>query len=431
MKITASFAKQFEWETLQSEKLRAAILAGYAIFTFIYILSISLFLNHNHTLIDQLPLPEALLIFLAILFTYEIITNRVLDHRLKKLSKSIHPHFKYFTALVELTLITIMLYLYAVSFKKSSLLSDVILVSLYYLIVFLSSFYLDKFISLVTGALAAIAYTILHLMEQQKVPDSSAMEELVNSKYFIYATGILLFLAGVASAFMANQLKKSIMRSVELVEDENKLFNLFSRQISKEIATELLDKDGKVPSSLKFVSVMFIDIRDFTVYAETQTPENLVAFQNAFFGIIIDIINKYHGIVNQFLGDGCMITFGAPIEIENPPRNAIKAALEIKQTLDATIEKGELHPFNIGIGIHCGKAVTGNIGTNLKSEYSITGGVVILAARIEQFNKQLHSQILLSREAFEYANMPELKPELATEANLKGWSHPVELYKLA
>jgi len=345
-------------------------------------------------------LPVVLLLFLAILFIFEFVTNRVISYRLKRFSKSIHPHFKYASALIEVVLITIMLYLYSVYFKKTSLLSDVIFMSLYYLLVFLSSFYLDRFISIVTGSIAAVAYTILHIIDKQQSPDSSAMEELLYSKYFIYATGILLFLSGIAAAFMANQLKKGIMRSIELVEDENKLFNLFSRQISKEVAEELLDTDGKVPSELRFVSVMFIDIRDFTVYAEAQEPVNIVKFQNTYFGIVTEAVHKYEGIVNQFLGDGCMATFGAPFSVDNPPRNAIRAALEIKETIEKEIKEGRLHEFKIGIGIHCGNAVTGNIGTNLKSEYSITGGVVILAARIEQFNKTLHSEILISKDAF-------------------------------
>ena len=431
MKITAAFTKQFEWETLQSEKLRAAILAAYAFFTFIYIFCINLIVNTQHHSIDRFPLPVILLFFLFILFIYEVITNRVLNYRIKKYEQGIHPHFKYITALVEVILISVMLYLYSVYFKRSSLLSDVILLSLYYLLVFLSSFYLDRIISIATGAIAAISYTALHLIDKQTINDNSVMEELLFNKYFIFSTGALLFLSGVAAAFMANQLKKGIMRTIELVEDENKLFNLFSRQISKEVATELLDKDGKMPSELRYVTVMFIDIRDFTTYAETQEPVDIVKFQNAYFGIVTEVVHKYEGIVNQFLGDGCMVTFGAPFQVVNPATNAVRAAIEIRETLLKEIEKGVMHPFRIGIGIHCGNAVTGNIGTNVKSEYSITGSVVILAARIEQFNKQLHSEILVSRDTFEKAAIPGLEPELATEASLKGWSHPVELYKIA
>ena len=432
MKIKASFTKQFEWETLQSEKLRAAILAAYAFFTFIYILCINLVINNQYRSVDQFSMPTMLLLFLFILFIYEFITNRVLNYRIKKYEQGIHPHFKYITALIEVILITIMLYLYATYFKKSSLLSDVILLSLYYLLVFLSSFYLDKIICLATGCIAALSYTVLHIIDKQSIDSNSAMEELLYNKYFVYSTGALLLLSGVAAAFMANQLKKGIMRSIELVEDENKLFNLFSRQISKEVAIELLNKDGKVPSERRFVSVMFIDIRNFTVYAETQEPEAIVRFQNAYFGLITEIVHKYEGIVNQFLGDGCMITFGAPVKVENAVANAIKTAIEIKNKIDSKIENKEMHPFTIGIGIHCGNAVTGNIGTNLKSEYSITGGVVILAARIESENKIYHSQILISKEALEYSGMKDgLQVKAMGASNLKGWSHPVELYSLA
>jgi adenylate cyclase len=432
MKIIDTFTKQFEWETLQSEKLRAAILASYALFTMIYIIAIHYIINYQTQFTNQFPLPTTLLFFLSALFGYEAIANRVLNYRLQKFSTAaIHPHFKYITALFEVAFITAMLYVYSVYFKKAALLSDVILVSLYYLIVFLSAFYLDRIICVVTGTITALAYTIINIIDLPPSTNTTVIGELMYNRLFVYGTGTLLFFSGIAAAFMANQLKKGIMRAVELVEDEHKLYDLFSRQISREVANELMDHDGKVISQERFVSVMFIDIRNFTVYAETQTAEDLVEFQNAFFGIIVEIVNKYHGIVNQFLGDGCMITFGAPIEIENPSRNAVLTAMEIKKTLDQAISNGEMHQFTVGIGIHCGTAVTGNIGTKLKSEYSITGGVVILAARIESFNKQLGSQILISKEVLEAADVPGIKHEEATEAMLKGWSHRVQLYKLA
>lgn len=430
MKITTAFTKQFEWETLQSEKLRASILAVFALLTLVYTLGAGFFANTVHS-IDKFPLPVVLIYFLATLFIYEFVTNRILNYRLKKLNKTTHPHFKYVTALIEVILISVMLYFYSIYFKKASVLTDVILLSLYYLLVFLSSFYLDKKISVATGTLAAIAYTAFHIVDKQRMITNTEMSELMYSSYFIYATGILLFLSGIAAAFMANQLKKGIMRSIELVEDENKLFNLFSRQISKEVAQELLDKDGKVPSELRFVSVMFIDIRNFTVYAESQQPETIVQFQNAFFEIITTVVHKYNGIVNQFLGDGCMVTFGAPVKSENPSANAVYAALEINNIVDDKIKNNVFHPFTIGMGIHCGNAVTGNIGTILKSEYSITGGVVILAARIESENKIYHTKILISKDALEAAAIKDINPAFMGASNLKGWSQPVDLYKLA
>src|SRR6266705_3930169 len=99
MKITDTFTKQLEWETLQSEKLRAAILASYALFTMIYIISIHYILNFQSHPIDKFPLPLTLLFFLIALFFYEVIANRVLNYRLKKFNKAIHPHFKYLTSI--------------------------------------------------------------------------------------------------------------------------------------------------------------------------------------------------------------------------------------------------------------------------------------------------------------------------------------------
>src|ERR1035437_6995072 len=309
MRITASFKKQFETETLQSEKLRAFILATYALFTCIYILFVN-FLIKNDSQMDgkTFRLPYTLVAFMVVLCIYEIITNRVLNIRLNQ-SKRSHPYFKYVNAFVELAIITTMLYFYSIQLKDSSLLSDIVLVSLYYLIVFLSAFYLDRVISVVTGFIAAATYTGLHILERKPVSlgNTSVMEQVLYNHYFVYVTGILLFLCGLASAFMANRLLKGIHRTVELVEEEHKMFNIFSRQVSREVALEMLDKDGKIATESRFVTVMFIDIRDFTVYAEAHSPEEIVAFQNKYFGIVNKIVHKYDGIVNQFLGDGAMI----------------------------------------------------------------------------------------------------------------------------
>src|SRR6478672_113462 len=264
MKIIDTFTKQFEWETLQSEKLRAAILASYALFTMIYIVAIHYIINYQTQFTNQFPLPTTLLFFLSALFGYEAIANRVLNYRLQKLNTAaIHPHFKYITSLFEVAFITAMLYVYSVYFKKAALLSDVILVSLYYLIVFLSAFYLDRIICVVTGTITALAYTIINIIDLPPASNTTVIGELMYNRLFVYGTGTLLFFSGIAAAFMANQLKKGIMRAVELVEDEHKLYDLFSRQISREVANELMDHDGKVISQERFVSVMFIDIRNF------------------------------------------------------------------------------------------------------------------------------------------------------------------------
>ena len=106
------------------------------------------------------------------------------------------------------------------------------------------------------------------------------------------------------------------------------------------------------------------------------------------------------------------------------------ATLQIELVLKEQIQKENIAPTSIGIGIHIGDAVTGNIGTNERQQYSITGSVVILAARIEQLNKEFNSQFLVSGEVIKSIDR-SISSELMGAVNIKGWSEPVPVYKLA
>src|ERR1700754_1973244 len=169
------------------------------------------------------------------------------------------------------------------------------------------------------------------------------------------------------------------------------------------------------------VAIMFIDIRDFTRFAVSRRPEEIAQYQNDFFRIVINTVMQYNGIVHQFLGDGCMVTFGATLELDNPSRNAVLASGRVVQALDAA---------RIGIGIHSGEVVIGNVGTAECQQNSISGSVVILAARIEQMNKKFDSQLLVSEEVIRSSGRQEDATCLGA-VSLKGWLNPVSIFKLA
>jgi adenylate cyclase len=179
------------------------------------------------------------------------------------------------------------------------------------------------------------------------------------------------------------------------------------------------------------VAVMFIDIRNFTQYAAGRSPEEIVQYQNDFFRIVIDTVTRHQGIINQFLGDGCMVTFGAPVKLDNPSKQAVAAAIMLLEELNRLVEHGGLPATRIGIGIHTGEAVTGNIGTAQRRQYSITGSVVILASRIEQLNKQFGSQLLVSEEVIHSIDTGAIAATSFGYIALKGWHKPVGVYKLA
>jgi adenylate cyclase len=145
---------------------------------------------------------------------------------------------------------------------------------------------------------------------------------------------------------------------------------------------------------------------------------------------MIDSVYKHNGIINQFLGDGFMATFGAPVSKGNDSEHAYQAAVEIINSVNEKSKRGEIYETTVGIGLHTGKVVVGNVGTSLRKQYSITGNAVIIAARIEQLNKEYGSQLLVSGEVLQHVEKNSPKPESLGEVQLKGREKPVKLYKV-
>jgi adenylate cyclase len=162
-----------------------------------------------------------------------------------------------------------------------------------------------------------------------------------------------------------------------------------------------------------------------------MTPEQVVSFQNVVFAEAIEAVNRNHGIINQFLGDGFMATFGAPIAGDRDCANALAAARELVARIGGLAQAGRIPQIGVGIGLHAGEAVSGNIGSALRKQYSITGNVVILASRIEQLNKEYGSQILASRVVLESAGERVDAGAALGAVRLKGHEQPIELFRLA
>ncbi len=175
---------------------------------------------------------------------------------------------------------------------------------------------------------------------------------------------------------------------------------------------------------------MFLDIRDFTPFTENKEPSEIILYQNNVFGFMIDIISKHHGIINQFLGDGFMATFGAPASSGNDSQNAVNASMEIVALLKKKCETGEIPLTKVGIGLHSGQIVSGNVGTSERKQYCITGNTVILASRIEQLNKKFKSEILISGEVQQNIDQTNLNMENLGAYNVRGRATPLEIVRL-
>ncbi len=244
-------------------------------------------------------------------------------------------------------------------------------------------------------------------------------------------SALLFFISGHTPAgLITNQIKKGLIKHYKAQSERNEIQKLFGQQISKEIVDELVDNKYEIQSSVRFAAIMFLDIRNFSIFAQNKSPEEIIAYQNNVFSFIIEIINKNKGIVNQIMGDGLMAIFGAPLEHDNDCQLAVISALKIHKELKRRNDEGLIPETIIRIGINAGEVVTGNVGTSERKQYSVTGQPVIIAARLEQINKELNSSILISNEVYSRINKDNLDPILHRNILIKGMSNPFDVYQL-
>lgn len=214
----------------------------------------------------------------------------------------------------------------------------------------------------------------------------------------------------------------------KLEKAELKIVKLLRQQVSGDIAQELLRSNTDKPEQ-RFVCVMFLDIRDFTPMAEKLSPEELIAFQNDVFGFMIDIVQKHNGNINQLLGDGFMATFGAPVSRGNDCLNAFNASNEIIGELEKRNQKTTNRSTKIGIGLHAGKVVTGNVGNEDRKQFSVTGNPVIIASRVEQLNKKFNSQLVITEDVYNNLNGSVQSSNGFIEEKVKGRKNPIRVLK--
>ena len=216
----------------------------------------------------------------------------------------------------------------------------------------------------------------------------------------------------------------------KLVSAEEKITNLLRQQVSGDIASELISPTNSSLGTKHFVTIMFLDIRDFTPMAEKMTPEQLIQYQNDIFGFMIDIVQKFHGNINQLLGDGFMATFGAPISHGNDSENAFNAAIDIIEEIEKRNKKGIIQQTKIGIGLHAGDVVTGNVGNEARKQYSVTGNPVIIASRIEQLNKTYDSSLILTEATYNQltTSVTDVCAGRFEQVKVKGHSTPINIF---
>jgi adenylate cyclase len=416
------FEERLTREILQSERTRMLILAGLSgslVVTFpVYALRSGIF--------GTAWALQVVAVFVC-LASYELAIRQVVGRRLEQ-GKTLPRRLRFLNAFVETSVPSILILLGSRQVDPVYPLESAA-AYMYPVFIVLSTLRLDFRLSVFTGCVAAVEYVILSfaLVGGSEV----AAGTLFSLSPFHLAKGVMLVLAGLAAGFVADQIKRRVMSVFLALEERQRIVNAFGQQVSPAIVEELLKQGPEIPSKRTFVCVLFMDIRDFTRLVEKKTPEEFVAYQNAVFGAAIAIVDRNHGVINQFLGDGFMATFGAPVATGRDCRNALSAARELLAAVKALSDSGRIPATSIGIGLHAGEAVSGNIGSQARQQYSISGNVVILAARIEQLNKDYGSQLLVSAEVLRETGEGDHGAEALGAVQVKGRDEPIEIYRLA
>jgi adenylate cyclase len=378
------------------------------------------------------PAPESarntflgILVLLVVIVLRSISVRKIIERKKKLVKKNI-TRLRYINAVLESSIPTIAIIILTF-FLQPIVAVNSPAVFLYFIFIFISILDLEFKVCALAGLIAAIQYLFISLFFLDSFKEATDLPIFGLPITYIAKTVILL-VSGLAAGAVANHIKNKIVGSLETIQERNELEKVFGQQVSKEIVDEFIENKLEISSRKRNVTVMFLDIRNFSKFCEGKNPEEINKYQNEILGFMIEKVNKNSGIVNQILGDGFMATFGAPVENDNHTQNSVNAALQIVNELNEKNYNGEIPKTNIGIGIHTGEAFTGNVGTEDRQQYSITGNTVILAARLEQLNKEFNSSIVVSIDVIK--NVKDVQHNALGTVEVKGFSNPVEVYKL-
>ncbi len=241
------------------------------------------------------------------------------------------------------------------------------------------------------------------------------------------------FMGDFSTAFnsMTRQLKDSREQLLALnnqLEARNRFIReTFGRYTSDDIVEVLLD----MPEGLKLggekrqLTILMTDLRGFTAMVDRLEPTAVVALLNHYLSAMIEIIQQYGGTIDEIIGDAILVLFGAPVQMPDAAQRAVRCALQMQQAMQGVNEHNVLMGWpeiGMGIGLHTGEAVVGNLGSTKRSKYGVVGQTVNLTARIESYT--VGGQVLVSPSLLEAAG-PGLILGEEIKVSAKGMSEPL------
>lgn len=262
--------------------------------------------------------------------------------------------------------------------------------------------------------------------------------------FSFFKNGIWLSIVYISGNLVTQFLIITTIKYAYSEKEARQIKKIFSSYVTEKVMNELIKNPStaKLGGARREVTVLFSDIRDFTTLSEKLPPEKVVEILNEYFNTMAEIIFKWEGTLDKFMGDAIMVFWGAPLPQNDHAERALKCAIEMISKLRYLYNKWKVENkplLKIGIGISTGEVLVGNIGAEgKKMDYTVIGDHVNLACRLEQLNKQFNSEILISectyervKEKIEIEYQDSIYVEELGTILVKGKKTPVKIFKLS
>jgi len=250
---------------------------------------------------------------------------------------------------------------------------------------------------------------------------------------WLFARGILLTTTAPVLTFGGVFISQVVFKYFTEEREKRRIRGMFQKYVSPDVVEKLIQDPTKLTlgGEKRVLSVLFSDIRGFTSISEKLVPEEVLSQLNQYLTAMTAVVLRNGGMLDKYVGDAIMAVFGAPLELENHALAACRTALDMMEELRSLQEgwQDESKPIlDIGIGIHTGEMVIGNVGSPKRMDYTVIGDNVNLASRLEGVNKELGTHIIISESTYEL-----VKGHIAVrglgEVKVKGKEKQVAIYE--
>ncbi len=250
--------------------------------------------------------------------------------------------------------------------------------------------------------------------------------------FILFERGILVELLWPSLTFLFAYAACTIERRVHADHERRQLRTAFSRYVSGSVVESIMQNPDKLRlgGERRRMSVFFSDIRGFTTISEGMTPDTLVHYLNIYLNRMTDIVFKHGGVLDKYIGDAVMAFWNAPLDQPDHALRAVTTGLEMRDALDemnANKAFGELE-MHIGIGINTGDMVVGNVGGDIRFDYTVIGDNVNLGSRLEGLTKEYGIAFIIAE-----STKGELRDAVITrrldKVAVKGKKDPVIIYE--